>query len=179
MERKGYRPGRECGLCKGKCCKEHGCVLSPDDLIRAMNKVPKREELCEFLMRKDGLFAIDSAMGEGQRFYYLRMRHKCYNFIGVDAMGECVALSEDGCTLSYEERPKGGRMLKSSPDFHCRQEYTVEEMQSDWAPFREMLAGIYEEYEKRFTEDGTFDACDEAYFQWQRDRKMLVSPKNK
>lgn len=34
----GFLPGTECKECKGRCCKEHGCVLSPEDMISSIEK---------------------------------------------------------------------------------------------------------------------------------------------
>ena len=165
----GYLPGEECSQCKGRCCREHGCSLSPMDLTRVLGHEVTRQGLLSLLQEKEGLFAIDRC--NGGSFYYLRMRHKCFTFIGVDAAGECVALGEQGCLLSFENRPRGGRDLKSSPDFHCRQEYTLDMMEKDWAPYQELLRGIWEEYEDRFEKDGTFDACDRAYFEWMKSKR--------
>lgn len=174
----GYAPGTECAECKGRCCRENGCCLSPDDLFRALKKNHQElkfermlsKELKEYLLAllkdENGLYAIDRAVSLEGPFYYLRMRHKCYTFVGVDAMGECVALTETGCILPEEERPKGGRFLKSSPDRKCIQMYTAEEMYRDWKPYGKILSEIYLTYEEIFKEDGTFDACDAAYFAW-------------
>lgn len=178
----GYAPGAECAECKGKCCRENGCCLSPEDLFRALNqKNPQlkfqrmlqrelKEHLLILLKDDDGYYAIDRAGSVDGMFYYLRMRHKCYTFVGIDAMGECVALTDTGCLFSEEDRPKGGRFLKSSPDRQCRQLYTVEDMQKDWAPYQKILSEIYLEYEAIFHADGTFDRCDEAYFAWLREK---------
>lgn len=221
-----YPPGEECAQCGGRCCKEHGCVLAPEDLLRALARrarqgnaqaaaqqenvqaaVPQADG--QATVQADGQAAIQAAMqqenvqatqqGNAQTTiqvdeaavtalltdekngmyaieyvstpqgacFYLRMRHKCYTFIGVDAMGECAALGSHGCLLPMEERPKGGRMLKSSPDRRCVQHYTVGQMCADWQPYQELLRSIYREWHARMTEDGTFDRCDEAYFAWQ------------
>ena len=176
----GFLPGTECKECKGRCCKEHGCVLSPEDMISSIEKflgysisqeknidTITREVLLDFLIDdKYGMFAIDSASHNGGRLYYLRMQHKCHNFIGIDAMGECVALTDAGCSLAYENRPKGGRMLKSDPTLRCTQMYLPDEMASDWAPYQEILASIWKEYYQKFMEDGTFDKNDDAYFEY-------------
>lgn len=178
----GYAPGTECTECKGKCCRENGCCLSPEDLFRALSKKnPElnfnrmlqselKEYLLELLKDDNGFYAIDRAGSTKGMFYYLRMRHKCYTFVGIDAMGECVALTDTGCSFSEEDRPKGGRYLKSSPDRHCKQMYTVEDMQKDWSCFQKILSEIYLAYEAVFTEDGTFDKCDEAYFAYLREK---------
>ena len=78
------------------------------------------------------------------------MRHKCFTFIGVDAMGECEALTDTGCRLSYEDRPKGGRMLIASEDHRCTQEYTREMMVEDWMPYQEQLKQIWKKYVSSF-----------------------------
>ena len=105
----GYAPGTECAECKGKCCRENGCCLSPEDLFRALSKKNQELNFLKMLQRelkehlllllddKAGFYAIDRTSSPKGPFYYLRMRHKCYTFIGVDAMGECVALTEEGC----------------------------------------------------------------------------------
>lgn len=188
----GYRAGRECGACKGRCCRERGCSLSPEDMLQVLSPEdttqalssenmprilpPQSEEekaaLKEALLRtlsEGDLYAIDCFHEGGSAFYYLRMRHKCYTFIGVEAMGECIALTEQGCRLSEEKRPKGGRFLESRPDGRCVQHYTKEEMLRDWEPYQPVLKEIWNIYYARFTEDGTFDACDEANFAWMRE----------
>lgn len=184
----GYLPGAECAECKGRCCRENGCCLSPEDLLRALSarnkkldfgKLSQREwkEPLLRLLKEEELYAIDRTMSAKGPFYYLRMRHKCYTFVGVDAMGECVVLTKEGCLFSMEERPKGGRYLKSSPQGHCEQMYTAEEMYNDWAGYQEILSEIYLEYEARFKEDGTFERCDSAYFDFMRRQRAQARGK--
>ena len=69
----GYAPGTECAECKGKCCRENGCCLSPEDLFRALSKKnPElnfnrmlqselKEYLLELLKDDNGFYAIDRA----------------------------------------------------------------------------------------------------------------------
>ncbi|MCH5269596.1 MAG: hypothetical protein J1E83_02500 [Lachnospiraceae bacterium] len=188
----GFKPGEECAKCCGRCCKERGCSLAPEDMLRALAVRNKEIEITDtkltnadtelrdtnkksvlsdalfHMLQNDEHYAVDCISQSGRPFYYLRMRHKCYTFIGVEAMGECMALTPSGCSLSEEERPKGGRFLKSSPDGNCTQHYTKEEMLADWEPYQSLLSEIWEEFYGKFMEDGTFDACDEAYFAWMR-----------
>ena len=96
---------------------------------------------------------------------------KCHTFIGVDAMGECIALTSEGCGLNEEQRPKGGRFLKSSPDGHCMQHYTQEMMENDWRPYQKVLSAIWQKYETLFQNDGTFDRCEEAWFAFMRSER--------
>lgn len=186
----GFRPGAECSQCKGRCCRERGCSLSPQDMWQAIErridlwscgegavmptcsdeKEKLREILVQLLNQPDGLYALDFFSEKDGPCFYLRMRHKCYTFIGVDAIGECVALTENGCKLTQEERPRGGRFLESKPDGHCVQHYTREQMCEDWAPYKEVLKDIWEEYHARFEADGTFERCDNEYFAWIREK---------
>lgn len=184
----GYLPGAECAQCQGRCCKEKGCSLAPEDFKRALIKADKSESIAKtegsslqnpeewkrsilnLLQQPDNLYAIDYFTTKEGPLFYLRMRHKCYTFIGVDAMGECAALTEKGCSLSEEDRPKGGRFLKSEANGNCVQHYTKEMMEKDWAPYREILKSIWIEYEKKLKEDGTFDKCDADYFAWMRSK---------
>lgn len=181
----GYKPGTECSECKGKCCKDKGCSLSPEDMLRALGIQDivgsegqkgidsiSREALVNLLKDPErGLYTIDYiSMPEGP-CYYLRMRHKCYTFIGVDAMGECVALTEKGCLLSEEHRPKGGRYLESHVGGQCTQHYTRDMMSRDWEPYQELLRSIWNEYYPLMKGDGTFDKCDDAYFSWMKEQR--------
>lgn len=178
----GFMPGEECQNCRGKCCREHGCSLSPEDmeqaLIRTGNTISisllEEDELYKTvlgLLQKDygkELYAIDRFGTPRGPVFYLRMRHKCHTFVGVDAMGECIALTPKGCSFNMEQRPKGGRFLKSSPDGHCMQHYTQEMMESDWRPYQQVLSAIWQKYETLFQNDGTFDRCEEAWFAFMR-----------
>jgi len=177
----GYEPGAECAECKGKCCKDKGCSLAPEDLLLALMETEEsvanlaadelRERVVVLLTDAQGLYTIDYFSRSDGPCFYLRMRHKCYTFIGVDAMGECVALTKDGCSLSPERRPKGGRFLESRPNRACEQHYTQEMMYEDWLPYQEVLRSIWKEYYPKMKEDGTFDRCDDAYFAWMKEQR--------
>ena len=189
----GFKPGPECAECRGRCCREKGCSLSPEDMQAALERRQRtgqsallsqkqqggypadklREQLLTMLSEQRGLYAIDCFSGKEGLFYYLRMRHKCYTFIGVDAIGECIALTKKGCRLSEEERPKGGRFLESRENRQCVQHYTREEMCEDWAPYQAVLSSIWTEYYDRFSEDGTFEKCDADYFAWMKEQRTL------
>lgn len=181
----GFLPGEECQKCGGKCCREHGCSLSPKDMEQALIRLGFTTQVSRMdeeelnaailtLLQKDGgndLYAIDRFGTAAGPVFYLRMRHKCHTFIGVDAMGECIALTPEGCSLNTEQRPKGGRFLKSSPDGHCRQHYTQEMMKSDWSPYQKVLSDIWLKYEALFQSDGTFEQCDKAWFAFMRSER--------
>lgn len=162
----GFLKNDICVSCQGRCCKTMGCSLEPEDMLKALKGRTATQENVEDLLQ-NGQFAIDSFQVGGRAFYFLRMKHKCFTFIGVDAMGECAALTDEGCSLAFEDRPKGGRMLEAKEDGRCTQHYTQEMMIVDWKPYQEILGDIWAAWHDRFEKDGVFDQCEEDYMQYQ------------
>lgn len=162
----GYRADELCVQCQGRCCRTMGCSLEPEDMIRMLKGRPLTMDNLEELLQKEN-FAIDSFQIGGHVFYYMRMRHKCFTFIGVDAMGECIMLTDTGCSLAFEDRPKGGRMLEARKDGGCVQHYTQEMMIADWSPYQELLGEIWANWHERMEREGVFDRCEEEYMQFQ------------
>ncbi|MGN0376222.1 MAG: hypothetical protein ACI4ED_01170 [Suilimivivens sp.] len=179
----GYAPGRECMSCKGKCCKEKGCSLSPEDMMKSLkrrNAGKETENLTDeslyreilaMLTDEKGMYAIDYFSLKEGPFFYLRMKHKCYTFIGIDAIGECIALTENGCIFSGEDRPKGGRFLESNENMQCIQHYTREMMWEEWKPYQGIFSSLWKEYKEKFENDGTFERCDNEYFLWMKSQR--------
>lgn len=162
----GFLSDSICAGCGGRCCKTMGCSLAPEDMLKASEGRETTRDNVEYLLQ-NGQFAIDSFQVGGRPFYFLRMKHKCFTFIGVDAMGECTALTDVGCSLAFEDRPKGGRMLEGREDGRCTQHYTQEMMIADWQPYQELLQSIWTDWYDRFEKDGVFDRCEEDYMQYQ------------
>ncbi|MBQ6806592.1 MAG: hypothetical protein IJO97_04080 [Lachnospiraceae bacterium] len=169
----GFESDNICKACGGNCCKTMGCSLSPEDMLASLEQNETTAESIETLLQ-NSLFAIDSFQMRGGAFYYLRMRHKCFTFIGVDAMGECIALTESGCSLPFEKRPKGGRFLEGKEGHQCTQHYTQEMMIKDWEPYQDYLREIWNKWHDKMERDGTFDKCEEDYMQYQRTRARRV-----
>ena len=169
----GFLSDNICAECKGRCCKTMGCSLEPEDMIRALESREITRENVEYLLQ-NGQFAIDSFHLGGRTFYYLRMKHKCFTFIGVDAMGECIALNDSGCGLAFEDRPKGGRMLEGRENGGCMQHYTQEMMIADWKPYQSVLESIWTDWHDKFERDGVFDKCEEEYMQYQMRSRNTV-----
>lgn len=67
----------------------------------------------------------------------------------VDASwgGRCVLHTDEGCSISYENRPKGARWLiaKSNPDKPCDDAYSKKQCAIDWIPYQDILIKL-EEY---------------------------------
>lgn len=165
-----YPPKTVCATCGGHCCKTMGCSLAAGDLLRYLGRdTLDRQRLLKAL--EEHHLAIDRMSGPEGYWYFLRMQNKCFTFIGVDAFGECYALGENGCQLTEEERPWGGRSLEAVQPGCCVQHYTKDQMQADWRPYRRLLQSVWEEFEPQMTADGTFDRCEEAYMQWQMEQR--------
>ncbi|MBO5140161.1 MAG: hypothetical protein J6B68_06510 [Lachnospiraceae bacterium] len=169
----GFESDSICKTCGGNCCKTMGCSLSPEDMHVALEGKEATTEVIEALLQ-DSMFAIDSFQMRDGAFYYLRMRHKCFTFIGVDAMGECIALTEIGCSLPFDKRPKGGRFLEGKEGHQCTQHYTQEMMVKDWEPYQNSLREIWNKWHNQMQQDGTFDKCEEDYMQYQRTRARNI-----
>ncbi len=180
---KGYEDTEVCKVCGGACCKSNGCSLSPEDMLRelagwkdgqAERKTDDEESIGVQIEKwlQDSHCAIDSFTIEKGRCYYIRMRHKCFTFIGVDAMGECIALTDQGCSLPFERRPKGGRYLEGRQNRHCLQHYTREQMIADWKPYQQILQKIWSTWYDRLEQEGIFDRCEEDYMRYQMEKRQ-------
>ena len=167
----GFLSDRICEQCQGRCCKTMGCSLAPQDMLDALKGNAVTSESLERLLQQSGRYAIDSFQTGGRAFYYLRMRHKCFTFIGVDAMGECIALTKQGCSLAFEDRPKGGRMLEGQENGGCIQHYTQEMMIAEWEPYQNILKAIWDRWHDKFEKGGIFDQCEEEYMQYQMKKR--------
>ncbi len=182
----GYEDAEVCRACGGICCKSNGCSLSPEDMLREIaeweagqaggktgSADPTKMQIEKWLMA--GNCAIDSFSGKEGTCYFIRMRHKCFTFIGVDAMGECIALTDRGCSLPFEKRPRGGRYLEGRADRHCLQHYTREQMIEDWMPYQKQLREIWDGWHDRLEQEGVFDRCEEEYMRYQREKRSKKS----
>lgn len=138
-----------CSMCGGHCCKTMSCHLSPRDVFK--NEEPSIEKLIAFL--SSGNYSVDWWDGDvkgGTRSetYYVRPRHK-----GVPELfdpswgGECIFLTENGCSLDWEHRPYGGKALVPSYEGghrKCHSDYNKFECCVEWYPLQEMFDTLAE-----------------------------------
>ncbi len=101
---------RECG---GICCKKSGCDYWPQDfedlsykgILKALSG-GRISIVCAMEFRK----IHGRLLGEPR--LYLRARNTDRDVVDlISAKTRCSLLTETGCTLSYEERPSGGKNL--------------------------------------------------------------------
>lgn len=135
----GFQPSEFCRIC-GDCCKHLGCEYSPDD-FNDLSFDGLQEEIDK------GFISIDWWEGHPENIswrgktYFLRARNKRAPIVDPSWGGECKLLGKDGCKLSFEERPKGGRMLKpkSCDEEECVSFYGKKASAIDWLKHQDTL----------------------------------------
>jgi Fe-S-cluster containining protein len=131
---KTYKPSKICAKCGGKCCKRYSGILWPEDI-----KPLKAETIADML--KSGNYVIDWFEGRNR---FLRPKHKndpYHKGIYEPSWGgECIFLTDTGCTLEWENRPLMCRAVKPSKTEHCDGETGGKKGASDaWEDYQEML----------------------------------------
>lgn len=135
-----YKPAEYCAICRGKCCRYMACHYSPSDFTDLTFDGLKKEI-------EKGRISIDWWEADPPE-YYLRARNVGEPIVCGSWGGVCVNLTESGCSLSWEERPLGGKALKPSRTF-CTSSYTKEECKEEWkahaAILRQLVSYFQEE----------------------------------
>lgn len=141
-----FNPTDACRKCQGACCKNMGCHFSPTDF-----KEISFDYLKEVIMK--GYISIDWwEEPDDSPSYFLRMRNVGGPIIDPSWGGRCVLLTDDGCPLSFNERPLGARSLKPSPDGYCVVHYSKEQCKYDWANYSDILKELVEYFTKDLCE---------------------------
>lgn len=135
-----------CSKCGGKCCKSMGCHYSPTDFTNITFETLKQSI-------DKGYISIDWWEGDvfdndRERTYFLRIRNKKANIVDPSWGGECVLLTEQGCSLSFNERPMGGRALTPGTIYDsCINPYSKEDCCQEWYPYQDILERLVYEYQ--------------------------------
>lgn len=136
----------KCEKCGGNCCKTMGCHISPFDL-----KEVSTQSIIDFI-DETGCVSIDwwegnPATGEqdGTKSYYLRVKNAGSNVIDPAYLGKCSILTDKGCSLSFEYRPKGAReLIPEEPE--CRAAYSKQQCAIDWLQYADILENVFDYY---------------------------------
>lgn len=128
-----FKATETCAMCRGRCCRHMGCHYSPRDFKDLSYEGLKREI-------EKGRISIDWWVGEEPE-YYLRARHIGEPIVCGSWGGTCVNLTENGCSLAWEDRPLGGRALKPGATLldDCEIFYSKEECKNEWKPYSHIL----------------------------------------
>ena len=121
MNKSGYQPTEACALCKGACCKQYPGGADPEDFGK-----PLVENLITAL--ESGRWCVDwweGDVNEGERdlsrTLYVRPASKAHEGELEHGLwhGECTFLTETGCSLEFDQRPRGCRMLEPVEGQRC------------------------------------------------------------
>lgn len=137
-------------LCRkcGTCCKMCGCHLSPKkDILGEVTEENLRKLL------RTGRYTLDLISkeypGVEDDTWIIRIRNKNEeSIVQRNARpGTCILLTENGCRLSYEERPEGGKKLIPVENGGCYSIYTIGDCCEEWIHYQETLEMLAKEFE--------------------------------
>ena len=119
-----------CKDCGGKCCKRMGGFLHPND-IAVFDESHIRE------MLDSGRYSIDWVEPYGDipiddYVYFLRFRHVGAFRVDPSFGGRCVMLTDEGCSLPFEERAYGCKVLTPNSEGKCYDAYFKDQVAKDW-----------------------------------------------
>lgn len=140
----------QCNICRGACCKHMGCHFSPRDFKEISFESLKAE------IETKGYISIDwwENWEDGPE-YFLRMRNVGGDIIDPSWGGVCVLLTENGCPLSFEERPLGARALQPrfTYDGPCESYYTKEDCKNEWKQYSDILRELVDYFVQKEIEE--------------------------
>jgi Fe-S-cluster containining protein len=138
-----------CSGC-GECCKRMPGIVHPNELGEITV-----ESLSQMI--KDG-YQFDywegNITGKPEHdeitAYYLRpqIKHSVAKVVDASWGGECVFLTETGCSKTFEQRPTQCRALKPSESGNCSYEkkYSKVEVIKAWLPYNEVIVKLVNEH---------------------------------
>jgi len=142
-----------CSKCKGRCCKNCGCFYSPRDFKEISYRYLKKEI-------EKGYISIDfipktkKSRDVPKDTLVLRSRNVDRPVVDTDINFRpmrCKRLTEQGCSLTYDERPTGGKKLMPILNVEgyicCYPMYGIIECTKEWRPYQRVLRRLY----RRFT----------------------------
>jgi len=136
-----------CKQCGGSCCKFMGCHFSPED-FQELSFESLKNEINKGHISIDWWEGDPRPDGDLHEVYYLRMRNRQCDIVDASWGGRpCVMLSKDGCSLPFEKRPKGGRLLIPKENFNCNEtDYSKKQCALDWIKYQDILRKLYRLY---------------------------------
>lgn len=133
-----------CKKCGGVCCKNYAGAYHPNDFGDNITY-----ELLESAMETNNI-AIDwYEMKDNEKGFYLRPRHTDGGKVDPSWGAQCVNLTDNGCKLSFDERPYGCRTLIPNINFACEEGAFIKRMAYEsWNPYHDILNKLYEKYKE-------------------------------
>jgi len=112
-----FKPNQYCEECKGHCCKAYPGACLPEDISRLFPSSSLDKSVKQAL--DSGNFAVDWYEA-ADPIYYVRPA-----IVGDDRKfspswgGQCVLLTDTGCSLSFDLRPNDCKCVQPSKDHRC------------------------------------------------------------
>lgn len=139
-----------CKECGGSCCKAMGCHISPFDLkeISVQSIIDFIDEsMCISLDWWVGS-PIDNDNNSDSRGLFLRIKNQHAKVIDPSWGDVCSLLTDNGCPLLFEYRPKGARELVAI-EGDCACLYSKKQCATEWYEYRDILFQVYDYYDKK------------------------------
>lgn len=141
-----------CSKCKGRCCKNCGCFYSPRDFEKISYRYLKKK-LLEGYISIDLVRKTKKSNDIPKDTLVLRSRNVGRPIVDTDQKHRprrCVRLTETGCSLSYADRPTGGKKLKPILNVDgyvcCYPAYGVIECTKEWRHYQRVLRLLYHRF---------------------------------
>ena len=138
-----------CKKCGGNCCNGMGCHISPSDL-----KDLSVESIIS-LINESNCISIDWWHGNpsleeitNENTYYLRIKNSKAKTIDPSYRGICSILTDNGCPLSFEYRPKGARELVPH-ETQCYTNYSKQQCAIEWYDYQDIMKEVFEYYSSK------------------------------
>lgn len=142
-----------CKECGGVCCLRAPCHWSPKDIedlsYSGLKKLLKEKQYISVL-RFPGC-VCESCLREVEQsgFYYYILRTRTRG-TGIAAVAtrikkddHCILLKDDGCDISFKERPMGARLLIPEKDERCRHLYDLDDCIYEWKDYQDVLRKLF------------------------------------
>ena len=135
-----------CTECGGRCCKQCGCFFSPYDFPEISFDFLQKEIEKGYI----SIARLDYDIIKQPDVYILRVRNQGKPIVdtGYNGRSQCILLTEKGCKLSYENRPKGGRFLIPSKE-GCKSEYTLIDCANEWKEYQWIIFDLMWYFDKK------------------------------
>lgn len=142
-----------CKECGGRCCLRAPCHWSPRDFedftFEAMKKLLKEKQYIS-IVRFPGEIA-ESCIREfkhtGRYFYILRTRTRSTNIATVSSKkikgDPCVLLTSKGCSIPFEQRARGARLLIPERECKCVNLYDMDDCIYEWKDYQDVLRKLF------------------------------------
>ena len=125
-----------CSECKGRCCKHCGCFFSPYDFEEISFEFLKKEIEKGYI----SVSFLDADLIKQPEVFILRIRNSGKPVVDTGyPKSPCILLTEKGCKLDYEHRPKGARFLIPLKEGPCRSEYSLIDCANEWKVYQDVI----------------------------------------